>query len=80
MIVCGIVYYFIGSPYGIALFIGFASHLVIDGFTKQGTSFLHPLARLHLSGFIETGKVGEWVVFFLCIIGCAVFILKYLPF
>ena len=79
-LICGLVWYFIGSPYGIALMIGYASHLVIDGFTKQGTSFLHPFAKLHLSGFIETGKLGEWVVFFLCIMGCAIFLLKYISF
>ena len=79
-LICGAVWIFIGSPYGIALMIGYVSHLVIDGFTLQGTNFLHPVAKLHLSGFIETGKVGEMVVFFLSIVGCAIFLLKYLPF
>ena len=77
---CFIVWYFIGSPYGIALLIGYASHLVIDGFTLQGTNFLHPVAKLHLSGFIETGKIGEMVVFFLSLVGCVIFLLQYLPF
>jgi inner membrane protein len=79
-IICGVIWYFIGSPFGIALLIGYVSHLFIDGFTKQGTNFLHPIAKLHLSGFIETGKLGEFVVFFLCIVGCAIFLLKYIPY
>lgn len=40
---------FVGHNYGIALFIGYASHLFIDGFTKLGINFLHPIAKLHLS-------------------------------
>lgn len=79
VVLCGLIWYFIGSPYGIALFIGYASHLLIDGFTRQGTNFLHPIAKLHLSGFIETGKIGEFVVFFLCLVGCVIFLLKYIP-
>jgi len=58
-----VLWYFVGHAYGIALFIGYASHLLIDGFTKMGINFLHPVSKLHLSGFIETGTLGEWIVF-----------------
>lgn len=78
-LICGLVWYFIGSAYGIALMLGYTSHLLIDGFTLQGTNFLHPIAKLHLSGFIETGKLGEMVVFFLSIVGSVIFLLKYIP-
>lgn len=64
-----VLWYFVGHNYGIALFIGYASHLFIDGFTKLGINFLHPISRLHLSGFIETGKFGEFVVFVLILVG-----------
>lgn len=68
----GLVWYFINNTYGIALFIGYASHLLIDGFTKAGINFLHPIARLHLSGFIETGTYAELVVFFIIIAGIVI--------
>ncbi|MBW2993437.1 metal-dependent hydrolase [Candidatus Woesearchaeota archaeon] len=60
---------FVGHQYGIALFVGYASHLFIDGFTKMGINFLHPFSKLHLSGFIKTGTAGEWIVFGMIIFG-----------
>jgi inner membrane protein len=78
--VCALVWYFIGSAYGIALLIGYASHLLIDGLTEEGINFLHPIAKFHLSGFIRTGKLGEWIVFFLCVAGNIILLLKYLNF
>ncbi|MBW2979704.1 hypothetical protein DRZ77_01460 [Candidatus Woesearchaeota archaeon] len=63
VVLSGIVWYFVNATCGIGLFIGYISHLLIDGFTVQGVNFLHPFGKLHLSGFIETGKVGEWIVF-----------------
>ena len=59
---CGLFWYFINRPYGVALALGFFSHLLIDGFTKMGINFLHPVGKLHLSGFIETGTIGETIV------------------
>jgi len=59
--------YFSGFSYGTALFLGYISHLVIDGLTKEGINFLHPLGRIHLSGFVETGKISEWIVFYVLI-------------
>lgn len=63
-----LIWHFVGHSYGAALFIGYASHLFIDGFTKLGINFLHPVSKLHLSGFIETGTVGEWIVFGIVIV------------
>ncbi len=58
----GIVWYFLSHSYGIALFIGYASHLLIDSLTKAGINFLHPFGRLHVSGFIKTGTTAELLV------------------
>jgi len=60
---CGLFWYFINETYGIALAIGFFSHLVGDGLTKQGINFLHPVSRLHLAGFIRTGSFLEKLIF-----------------
>ncbi len=57
-----ILYLTLGKAFGLALFIGYTSHLIIDGFTKAGTNFLHPITKLHLSGPIETGTIAETVV------------------
>ena len=48
--------------YAFAFLIGYASHLLSDGFTKMGVNFLHPVAKLHLSGFVETGTYAEVVI------------------
>jgi len=58
-----VLWFFVNKSCAIGLFIGYFSHLLIDGFTIQGINFLHPIGNLHLKGFIETGTVGEWVLF-----------------
>lgn len=68
VIISGLFLYLTNKPYALALFIGYASHLVADGFTESGINFLHPVAKLHLSGFIKTGTYAE-VVVLLIIIG-----------
>jgi len=59
---CGLFWYFVNKTYGTAMAVGFFSHLFADGLTKMGINFLHPVAKLHLSGFIETGTAGETVM------------------
>ena len=59
----GAVYYLFSHFVGIALLVGYVSHLLIDGLTKEGVNFIHPLKKLHMAGFIETGTVMEMVVF-----------------
>ena len=75
VILPGIIYYAAGASYGIAVFVGYMSHLFIDGFTKQGINFLHPVTRLHLGGFVETGGIMEKVVFGLIVVGIAIILL-----
>jgi inner membrane protein len=59
--------YFTNLSYGIALFIGYFSHLVFDSLTKSGINFLHPFSSFKISGFIETGSIIEYIIFvFLC--------------
>lgn len=54
-----IVWVLFGPTYGTALFVGYASHLLIDGLTKNGINYLHPISNLRISGFIVTGGLSE---------------------
>jgi len=72
IIIPGLLWYFIAHSYGIALFVGYMSHLIIDGFTVTGINFLHPFSKLHLSGFVETGTIAELVIFFVILAGIAI--------
>lgn len=65
LIIFGALYFFTSWSFvGVALAVGYVSHLFSDGLTKMGVNFLHPVANLHLGGFIETGTVWEHVFFF----------------
>jgi len=46
ILIPGIVYLYLSKIYGIALFIGYFSHVLMDGFTKKGVNFLNPLLSL----------------------------------
>ena len=65
----GIIWLVIGPLYGVALFIGYMSHLLIDGLTLAGVNFLHPLTTLRIHGFIKTGGFLEKAVFVLIVVG-----------
>jgi len=52
----------LGGYYGLALSLGYLSHLVIDGMTPLGVNFLHPITTLHLRGPIETNSIIEKVL------------------
>ncbi len=58
----------------IPVFIGYTSHLIIDGFTKLGVNLIHPFNQLHLSGFIETNSFSEKILFY-ALVGCNVLII-----
>tara|TARA_Y100000034_G_scaffold135826_1_gene209337 strand:- start:428 stop:871 length:444 start_codon:yes stop_codon:yes gene_type:complete len=45
------------------IFLGYFSHILIDGFTLDGINFIYPIKQLRLQGFIETGKKQETVLF-----------------
>jgi inner membrane protein len=58
----GTIYILISQTYGIILFLGYLSHLFIDGFTKKGINYLHPISILKTQGFIETGTSSESIL------------------
>ena len=62
ILIPGIVYLYLSKIYGIALFIGYFSHVLMDGFTKKGVNFLNPFLELRLRGFLETGSFLEKMI------------------
>ena len=63
LILISIPVYRINSTLGIAIFLGYFSHLIADGMTKKGVNFLNPFLELRLSGFIVTGSFAEKIIF-----------------
>ncbi|RLE48281.1 hypothetical protein DRJ25_00225 [Candidatus Woesearchaeota archaeon] len=53
---------------GIALALGYLSHLLSDGLTPTGVNLLHPAAKLRIEGFIPTGGIVEAAVFVFVIV------------
>ena len=76
LLIFGVFWYFIDKTYGLALFAGYLSHLLIDGFTKQGVNLLHPVSQLRIAGPIETGKSMEYILLII-IIGLCLFKILY---
>ena len=68
VVLCGVLYKFVGPFYGISLFVGYLSHIVSDAFSQEGINFLYPFANLHLRGFIKVGSSGETVLFLFLIV------------
>lgn len=47
---------------GLALAIGYLTHLFSDSITKMGVNLLHPVTTFRIQGFIETGGMMELAV------------------
>lgn len=53
---------------GVALLIGYGSHMFIDAFTYMGIGLFHPLHNKRITGFIKTGGIAEHMLFFLIVL------------
>ena len=62
VLIAAIVISYFNKPAGIALLIGFLSHILIDGLNHAGVNLIHPLQKLHISGPIETGSLSEHII------------------
>jgi len=49
-------------------FLGYFSHILLDGFTVQGVNIIYPFGKLELKGFIEVGKFTEMILFIIFVI------------
>ena len=62
-----LIWIFFGNYY-IPFFIGFLSHLIGDGLTKQGIDFTYPFNMFKIKGFIKTGSFFEKIILFVLIL------------
>src|SRR3989344_4956792 len=52
---------------GLALFLGFFSHLALDSLSKEGIRFFYPL-KFKVNGFIKTNRIVENMMFFVFLV------------
>lgn len=48
--------------------LGYSSHLILDGLTKEGIRPLTPLSRFRVSWFMRSGGIFDWALFFIFIV------------
>jgi inner membrane protein len=58
----GVIAFYVNNAMGIALLIGYMGHLLLDSLNYAGVNLIHPLQKMHISGFIETGTMAEHVI------------------
>lgn len=75
-IILYVVFAFIYEPIGIALFVGYVSHLIGDAVTEHGIRPFHPFSKLRIRGFLHTNSFGEKLLFFFIIFLIAFFLLR----
>ena len=58
----GVVWYFWSFAYGLALFVGYCSHILMDSLTKGGIRPFLPFSGVVVRGPIRVGTLGERVL------------------
>jgi inner membrane protein len=53
-----------GFNYGLALLVGYMSHLVGDSLTPMGIQVFYPFSKFKIRGPIRVGSTGEWIILF----------------
>lgn len=48
---------------GMAVVLGYCSHLVMDSLTPRGVFYFYPLSGFHVKGFVKVGGLWEMVIF-----------------
>jgi inner membrane protein len=71
-LLAGLLAFYVNNVMGIALLIGYVGHLLIDGLNHAGVNLLHPIQKMHISGFIETGSLAEHIVTILIVVALLV--------
>jgi len=77
-IILGLAVWYLFDKWWMPIFLGYSSHVLLDGFTLEGINFIYPFRQLRLSGFIETGKKEESFIFYFFIFLNALLIFRIL--
>ncbi|MBT5022001.1 metal-dependent hydrolase [Candidatus Woesearchaeota archaeon] len=70
-------YQYLSVTSAIAVFIGYASHIMADTFSHQGIMPLHPLSKFRIKGFMNTGGFLEVILLFALILADVYLIIKF---
>lgn len=57
--------------------IGYLSHMLIDGLTKEGVALFYP-SKFRIKGFVKTGGVLEWLLFLVLVGLVGLYYVKYI--
>lgn len=57
---------------GLAVMIGYATHIFADSFTSEGVKIAYPFSKKVISGPLNTNGIGEFAIFTLLVIAIGV--------
>jgi len=69
----GIAFWYFNKTAGLGIFIGYLSHLIGDGFSREGVNLLYPFSKLEIRGFFRVGSFIEHILFFI-LLGLSLFL------
>ena len=72
------IFHYINNKIGIAVLVGYFSHLFMDALTKNGIRPLAPLINQKINGFIKTNSIIEKMFFLVIILSILYELLLYL--
>jgi len=72
------IFYYISNEIGLAILVGYFSHLFMDGLTKNGIRPLYPIINKKINGPIKTNSILEKILFLVIIFLILYLLLIYL--
>ena len=64
------------SNLGLAVMIGYTTHIFADAFTSEGIKIAYPFSKKVFSGPLKTNGIGEFAIFALLLISIGIKLLK----
>ena len=61
---------------GVAFFLGYSVHLIVDGITVRGIKPFYPLSSFKINGPLKSGGLMDYLVFFIIVLGIIVLFLS----
>ncbi|MBW2976361.1 metal-dependent hydrolase [Candidatus Woesearchaeota archaeon] len=72
------IFYNLNKEMGIAILVGYFSHLIIDALTKAGIRPFYPIFNRKVNGFFRTNSFFEKTIFLIVLLADFYIILKYI--